>query len=503
MIPLLPREAVRALAGDAVARLGLPSVILMENAGRGAFEAIRRHFPDRLERVVLVGGAGQNGGDAWVVARHLWLLGVQPKCVLLGDRSKVKGDAAVNLGTLEKLHGLVTCVGEGELSQLTAAVEKATLLVDGIFGTGLDRPVQGLHAAAIERLNASSAPRVALDIPSGVDSNTGAILGVAVRADLTVTFAAHKRGLHQHPGAHLAGELELASIGVPAPSSADYGVIEGRDVARWLPLRAADTHKGKSGHVLVIAGAPGRSGAALLSGLGALRAGAGLVTLCPRNGARGLLDAKVIELMTDELPADPGAALAHVKKLMERMQAAVIGPGLGTDDAGATIARRLALELAQPAVLDADAITAFAGKASELRKAGGPRVITPHPAEAARLLGSNTEAVQAQRYAAAARLAADSGSVAVLKGARTVIAAPDGRARVCSLDVPALAVGGTGDVLSGTIGGLLPQLDPFDAATCGVYLHARAGELAAITDRGLFAREVADALPRALAACRG
>jgi NAD(P)H-hydrate epimerase len=381
-------------------------------------------------------------------------------------------------------------------------VENATLLVDGIFGTGLDRPVQGLHAAAIERLNACSAPRVALDIPSGVDADTGAILGVAVRADLTVTFAAHKRGLHQHPGARLAGELELASIGVPAASSADYGVIEASDVAGWLPLRAADTHKGKSGHVLVIAGAPGRSGAALLSGLGALRVGAGLVTLCPRNGARAMLDAKVIELMTDELPADPGAALAHVKKLMEKMQAAVIGPGLGTDDAGSAIARRLALELSQPAVLDADALTAFAGKASELRQSSGPRVLTPHPAEAARLLGSNTEAVQGQRYAAAARLAADSGCVAVLKGARTVVAAPDGRARVCALDVPALAVAGTGDVLSGTIGGLLAQLDPFDAASCGVYLHARSGALSAVSDRGLFAREVADGLPRALSACR-
>jgi NAD(P)H-hydrate epimerase len=202
------------------------------------------------------------------------------------------------------------------------------------------------------------------------------------------------------------------------------------------------------------------------------------------------------------MPADVAAAVAHVQQEMRGKHAAVIGPGLGIDEVGATLARRLALELAAPCVLDADALTAFAGRAPELRAAAGPRILTPHPAEAARVLGRTTEQVQADRYAAATTLAAESGSTVVLKGARTVIATADGRVRVCPLDVPALAVAGTGDVLAGTIATLATQLEPLQAAVCGVYLHALAGELAAVTDRGLFAHEVADALPRALRLCR-
>lgn len=502
MIPLFTREQMRALDAAAVERLGLPSVVLMENAGRGAFEALRRRFPDRLERVLLIGGIGQNGGDAWVVARHLRLHGFEPRCVLVGDPAKVRGDALINLGTLEALQGVVPSIAGTDLSALESGLGWASLVVDGLFGTGLDRPVSGVFAAAIERMNACTAPRVALDIPSGVDANTGAVLGVAVRADLTVTFAAHKRGLHQHPGAGLAGVVECASIGVPAPASAEYLALEARDVAQWLPLRAADSHKGRGGHVLVVAGAPGRSGAALLSGLGALRAGAGLVTLCPRAGARGLLDAKVIELMTDELPSDLDAAVAHVLALARTKQSLVVGPGLGTDAEGAALARRLGLELEAPCVLDADALTAFAGRAGELRGAAGERVLTPHPAEAARLLETTTDHVQADRYAAATALAAQTGRIAVLKGARTLIATPAGSVRVCPLDVPALAVAGTGDVLTGVISALLPLVPAADAAAAGVYLHALAGKLAAIADRGLFAREVADAVPRALDVCR-
>ena len=502
MIPLLSREAVRALDADAVARLGVPSCLLMENAGRGAFEQLRARFSEQLDRVLIVGGVGQNGGDGWVVARHLLLAGKQPRCLLIGERAKLRGDALLNLTALERLRGPVTSIAGTDLGALEAALPSASLIVDGLFGTGLDRPVSGAYAAAIERINQAAAPRVALDIPSGIDANSGAVLGVAVQAALTVTFAAHKRGLHQHPGAAHAGLVELAHIGVPGPQHDAYAALEASDVADALPLRAADTHKGRGGHVLVVAGAPGRTGACVLSGLGALRAGAGLVTLCPRAGARAALDAKVLELMTTDLPAGLEDAVAHVSAEMEGKQAAVIGPGLGTDEQGAELARRLSLGLRTPCVLDADALTAWARRSSELRAASGPRILTPHPAEAARLLGCSTEQVQADRYAAATRLAADSGAVVVLKGARSVIADANGEVRVCPLDVPALAVAGTGDVLAGVIAALATQLPPLMAAGCGVYLHARAGALAASGDRGLLAHEVADALPRALHACR-
>jgi NAD(P)H-hydrate epimerase len=506
VIPLLTREAVRALDADATARLGLPSIVLMENAGRGALHWLRQRFPAALARVAILAGTGQNGGDAWVVARHLTVAGYAPRCVLVGERAKVRGDALVNLEALERIG--VTVTQDGNLAGVDSALLGATLVVDGLFGTGLDRPVSGAFAAVIARINAHVAnglPCLALDIPSGIDADSGAVLGTAVQATITVTFAAHKRGLHQHPGARHAGEVVCASIGVPSVSRvgrADYALIEPNDVAKWLPPRAADTHKGHGGHLLIVAGAPGRTGAALLAGLGALRAGAGLVTLCPRAGARAALDAKVIELMTADLPARIEDAVLAVADLLRDKHAAVVGPGLGIDPDGCALSRRLGVELAKPAVLDADALTAFAGRVTELRQAAAARVLTPHPAEAARLLGTSTEHVQHDRYAAAARLAADSGCVVVLKGARSLIASPDGSVRVCPLDAPALAVAGTGDVLSGTIGALLSQLAAPDAAAAGVYLHALAGRSSARSDRGLFAREVADGLPSALEQCR-
>jgi hydroxyethylthiazole kinase-like uncharacterized protein yjeF len=502
VIPLLCREAARALDSDAIERLGLPGLVLMENAGRGAFEAIAERFPRALSHVVVVGGPGQNGGDGWVVARHLWNAGFSPRSILIGDPTQLAGDARVNFCALQKL-GLV-CHGilGDDLTALVAALSNATLVIDALFGTGLDRSLAGRHASVVELISACAAPVVALDLPSGVDADSGAVLGAAVRAELTVTFAAHKRGLHQHPGAALAGELRCVSIGVPAPCAAEVSLIEASDVTSWLPARASDAHKGRAGHVLVIAGAEGRTGAALLSGLGALRCGAGLVTLAARGGARAALDAKVIELMTSELSLEPELALRQALELARDKQAVVLGPGLGLDAATRALACELALCLPVPAVLDADALTALGADYGRLRNAMAPRVLTPHPGEAARLLGSSSAEVQADRYAAARRLAEHSGCVVVLKGARTIVAEPGGDMRVCPTGAPAMAVAGTGDVLAGAIAALLAQAEPFDAAAAAVYVHGLAGELAASGDRGLLASELAAALPVALTRCR-
>jgi NAD(P)H-hydrate epimerase len=390
-----------------------------------------------------------------------------------------------------------------ELAPLVSALSSATLVVDALFGTGLDRALLGRYAEAVELINACAAPVVALDLPSGVDADVGAVLGAAVRAELTVTFAAHKRGLHQYPGAGLAGTVRVASIGVPAPYDAPAALIEASDLARWLPGRAPDAHKGSAGHVLVLAGARGRTGAALLSGLGALRCGAGLCTLAARGDGRAALDAKVIELMTEQLPEDERGGLARALELAKDKQAAVVGPGFGLDDASRSLARVLALTLPVPTVLDADALTALGADYTGLRGAAGPRVLTPHPGEAARLLGITSAAVQADRYAAAQQLAGHAGCVVVLKGARTIVAEPSGRMRVCPTGTPAMAVAGTGDVLAGAIAAALAQqADAFDAAASAVYVHGLAGELAAASDRGLLASELAAALPRALEQCR-
>jgi hydroxyethylthiazole kinase-like uncharacterized protein yjeF len=502
VIALLSRDAVRALDRDAIERLGLPGLLLMENAGRGAFDAIMQVFPGALAHVVVVGGPGQNGGDGWVVARHLANAGLCPHAFLLGDARRVGGDALVQLRAMQALGIVLRELPGDDLAPLVAALSSATLVVDALFGTGLDRPLLGSYAAAVELIDACGAKVVALDLPSGVDADRGSVLGAAVRADLCVTFAAHKRGLHQHPGAALAGELRVVSIGVPVPFDAPVGLIEASDVASWVAPRSLDAHKGSAGHVLVIAGAPGHTGAALLAGMGALRAGAGLVTLAARGDARAALDAKVVELMTAALPLDAEAALEVALTLAQDKRSAVLGPGLGLDPATRTLARQLALTLPLPTVLDADALTALGADCGLLRSAAGPRVLTPHPGEAARLLDSTSAEVQADRYAAAQKLAERTGCVVVLKGARSIVAEPSGRMRVCPAGTPAMAVAGTGDVLSGVIAALLAVADPFDAAAAGTYLHALAGEQAAQGDRGLLASELAAALPRALARCR-
>ena len=502
MIPLLTREQVRAIDHDAVERLALPSLVLMENAGYAATEVLVERFPGRLDRVVIVGGTGQNGGDAWVVARHLHRRGVRPLAILVGDEASVGGDARTNLAVIRALGVDVRVVGPDDANVLREPLSTASVVVDGLFGTGLDRPIEGGHAEVVRAIGRAGAPVLSLDVPSGIDANDGQVLGVAVGAAVTATFAAHKRGLHQHPGVDHAGEVVLCSIGVPAPDDTQVALFEPDDAARLLPRRPRDAHKGDAGHVLVVGGSPGKTGAALLSGHGALRGGAGLVTVAARGRAAKALDRKVIELMTAPLDDTAKRAIPAALELAETMDAAVVGPGLGLDDDGRALALALARDLPIPTVLDADALTALADDPGMLRDAKGPRVLTPHPGEAARLLGCDARDVQRDRYTAAMEIAQRTGHIALLKGARTVVASPDGRMRVCRRGTAALGVAGTGDVLAGVVAAHLAVLDPLPAAAVAVALHAIAGEIAAVSDRGLFAREVADAIPRALEACR-
>jgi len=501
MLPLLTRAAVRAVDADSVERLRLPSIVLMENAGRGALERIVQRFADRLDRVVLVGGTGQNGGDAWVIARHLHTRGHVPSCVLVGTADEVHGDAKINLDTLRALGVAIVEAGANDASSVGLLLRDASLVVDGLFGTGLTRPITGLHAQVVEQINASGVPVVALDLPSGIDSDTGAVLGVAVRAQLTVTFAARKPGLVQFPGVEHAGEVVCVGIGVPVPNGATTMLLEREDVARWLPPRSRDSHKGAAGHVVIVAGSPGTSGAAALSALGALRMGAGLVTVFTRATGHDIT-ALHPEIMVRVLPESIDVACADVMAFAVGKGSVVLGPGLGTDDFGRALVRRLAATLPVPTLIDADALTSIGTDLGLVGSAIAPRVLTPHPGEAGRLLGKTNVQVQADRYASAREIAARSGATTVLKGAGSVIALPSGDARVCDRGTPALGVAGTGDVLAGAIGALLAQLAAAEAACAGVYLHAYAGELATAHDRGLLASEVAAALPTSLAACR-
>ena len=521
MISLLSRAAVRAIDGDAVRRLGLPSLVLMENAALGALAALERGFADDLGHVLILGGTGQNGGDGWCLARHLHNRGHVVTPLLLGPRGSVTGDAAINLDVVERLGiKIETLPTDGAPDAIERALrprlERATMVVDGIFGTGLDRPIGGSLAEVIRQANASGLPCLALDMPSGIDADTGAVLGVAIRATRTITFAAHKQGLHQYPGVEHAGAVELSSIGVPPPdlslsaSPRDGGLatvrkvlFEPADAAVLLPGRPRDLHKGRAGHVVIVGGSAGKTGAPCLAARGALRTGAGLVTIATRPEVLAAVEAKVLEAMTMALTVDDlPTAVAEIEALTGRVGAVMVGPGLGVDATGRNLCRHLALDLQVPTVLDADALSAFAGDVAALRAAKGPRVLTPHSGEAARLLGVTPAEVQADRYGAAERLAELSGQVIVLKGARTIIAMPVGHMRVCRRGTPALATAGTGDVLAGVVAGLLPTLGAGDAASVAVVLHAVAGELEASGDRGLVAGDVADGLAAAIAFCR-
>jgi NAD(P)H-hydrate epimerase len=521
MLPLLTREEARRLDRDAEERLGLPTLALMENAGAGAARVLLEALGPRPSgATVVVGGTGQNGGDAWVLARHLRTEGrPPPACFVVGDPARITGDARIQFDTLRRLgvDPLPLTAATG-LGPLRAALAGASAVVDGVFGTGLDRAVTGLPAAALEAVNAAGAPVLALDLPSGIDSDTGSVLGSAVRATLTATFAAPKRGLLQHPGAGHAGEVRLVPIGVPvAPDAGAAALASADDLRALLHPRARDAHKGSAGHVLVVAGRAGTTGAARLAGLGALRGGAGLCTVATRSCARAALDAGIAELMLATLPDDEADAIGFALALCEGKRAAVVGPGLGAHDG---LAAALAVAIPLPAVLDADALTALSapggGGLEALRAAAAPRVLTPHPGEAARLLGVETADVQRDRHGAAGTLAARSGQVCVLKGAGTVVASPDGRQVVIGAGTPALAVAGTGDVLAGLVGAALcggaqaggarsdgapvDVASAFEAACTAALLHAVAGERASRgADRGLLAHEVADAVPAVVA----
>lgn len=485
----------------------------MENAGRGAAEEILCRFAGCLRAPLVLGGVGQNGGDGWVVARQLLAHGVQPTVALWGDESAMRGDAVDNWRRLGQLGVVRHAYGPDDIDALLREVAKASLIIDAVFGIGLSRTVDAPTARLFEIVSAAEAPCVALDVPSGVDADNGQVRGSAVRADLTLTFAAAKRGLYQYPAAERAGEIVVVSLGVPLPKASGlapttwlWSVADAREL---LPQRAADEHKGSAGHLLVIAGSsgavgrPSHHGAAKLAGLGGLRAGAGVVTVATRDAASTVWSATP-ELMVATLSESVPAALEQVSLLCLGKRAAVLGPGLGTDVVGGELARRLAVDLPVSTVLDADALTALAaaGGLESLRDAQARRVLTPHPGEAAKLLGHSVAFVQGDRFGAARQMAERSGQIVVLKGAGTLIAEPGGEVRVCGGSNPALASAGTGDVLAGIIGAQLLRVGPFEAASLGVMLHALAAGVVASGDRGYLAHEVANAVPEAIRRCQ-
>ncbi len=482
---------------------GVPGISLMENAGRGAAEAIVAMCVEHT-RVVIVCGAGNNAGDGYVIARRLLTAREPSRVFSLVAPERLRGDAKANYDALTGLsQSVVLCDSEEALAKLEAelaALGPADILVDGIFGTGLDRNIEGHFARAIALMNECLARRVALDIPSGVCADTGAVLGIAVNADVTTTFAQHKLGLCTSQGARHVGELQLVDIGIPAEVARAVGfdaeLVEELDAAEWLHPRSPDVHKRSAGHVLCFAGSRGTSGAALLCAQGALRGGAGLVTLAGFPDTLSVLEPRVLEAMTTRI--EEAALGTSLNSLIAKSDSVVVGPGFGLDVRAEKVVEHLVRTAECPIIVDADALTCLAPRLSGLKACRGELVLTPHPGELGRMLGTNSAEVETNRFAAVARAADLSGAVVLLKGPFTLIAKAGERLWINDGASPVLATAGSGDVLSGLIGALACGLEPRRAAALGAFVHARSGrnwQLATGADRGMLAREIADGVP--------
>lgn len=514
MIRLATAEEMRRADRRAIEQFGMSSLLLMENAGRGAADAIERVFgPVRGRRVGIVCGKGNNGGDGFVVARHLAGRGGSVEVWLIGAAAELSGDAATNLAVLRRaalpVIEVTDAPGSTGIADLRQGLSRADLLVDALLGTGVRGPAVGLMAEAIRAVNDTRRPVCALDLPSGLSADRGDSLGPTIRARLTVTFGLPKVGLFLSAGPFHAGQVEVTDLGVPREwleEGLRVGLVEAEEIGGVIPARPKDAHKGRYGHLLVVAGSVGKTGAAILACLGALRGGTGLVTCALPATQQPVVAARLAEAMTEPLPETvaqtlSAKALDRLLELAGRMDAVAVGPGAGLEPETQAMVREVIQAAERPMVVDADALTALVGHLPLVRQARGPRLLTPHPGEAARLLGQSIADVQADRIETARRLAAETGAVIALKGTATLVASPDGEVTLNPTGNPGMATGGMGDVLTGLAGGLLAQgLAPEVALRAAVYLHGLAGDLTAAErgEAGLLAGDVAEALPAAI-----
>ncbi len=503
---------MQALDRRAIKEARIPGLTLMSNAGAGVVAAMEHVFgPLAGKAVTVVCGKGNNGGDGFVVARLLRQKRTQVQVLLMTQPSDLAGDAKTMYRRFVSVAGrsaVHVCPANDRTRTL---LRTSDLIVDALLGTGLSAPVTGPYRKAIDAINDAGLPVTAVDLPSGIHADTGAVLDVAVRATLTVTFGLPKLGLYVGPGIDHAGEIRVVDIGIPQRYA---DAVESRislitmDTAhRLLPQRIPSAHKGTYGHVGIIAGSVGKTGAAALAAKAALRVGTGLVTVATPTSVNDTLEAKLLEAMTVPMPETEARTLA--RSGLERLvsfanarSAIAVGPGLTTHPETVELIQALIPRLEKPSVLDADALNALAGRTSLLTACKIQPILTPHPGEMARLEEQATpQSINADRIGTATRFAQRRGVILVLKGARTVVAHPDGRAAICPTGNPGMATAGTGDVLTGMIVGLLAQrLSEWDAACAGVYFHGLAGDLAAaqLGPAGMTAGDVIDRIPYAL-----
>ena len=501
---VLTSQQMKDIDRRAIEELGIIGLILMENAGFQIVQAMRHRLPDlENENIGVVAGKGNNGGDGFVVARHLFNQGCRIQVFLLGRKSDLKGDAALNAHIVEKMGvPLLEITTEKHWVSYRRRLSGCTVVLDAIFGTGLSKPVQGLYKTVIENINRIKAFIIAVDIPSGLSSDTFEPIGPCVKADLTVTLAAPKVALIFPPAENFVGELVVADISIPPflfeEENLKLEFVELDFLTPYFSKRRKDTHKGTYGHLFLLSGSLGKTGAAVMAGKAALKMGAGLVTVGTPKSCLSLVARSMVELMTEPLPETSDKtfseeALDITLSLLEGKDAFLIGPGISTHESTSRFVKALLPQVRVPVVLDADALNILSPFPEILKTLKIPVVLTPHPGEFARLLDCSTSDVFKNKLELASRFAQEYGVYLVLKGYRTLTAAPDGKIFINPTGNPGMATAGSGDVLSGMLAAMIIQeKDMLPAVLAAVYVHGLSGDIAAerLGEKSLTARDI-------------
>ncbi|MEW5801919.1 MAG: NAD(P)H-hydrate dehydratase [bacterium] len=503
---------MQALDRYTIEEIGLPGIVLMENAGRQVVAKMLQHFSDLPQRrVTIVCGKGNNGGDGLVVARHLSAMAADVRIFLLAEPESLSGDAKTNIRIIQKLNlALSTILTPEDLHNQQEALLDTDILVDALFGTGLTPPVRGLAAEVIELLNGAGKPIVSIDLPSGLSADLAYFSGPHIDASLTVTFALPKLAHVLPPACLSCGKLEIVDIGIPEVAvqkeKIQLDLIDAPSLQNCWPRRPLESHKGTYGHLLVLAGSLGKTGAAYLTSQSGARVGTGLVTLGIPESLNTIMEMKLTEVMTYPLPETDektfsASALTAIEGLLPRMSALAIGPGVGVHPEVKELVSWIIHKASIPVVLDADGINVLAAQSGILKEAKQPIVLTPHPKELSRLLGIDLQAIIGNRLEMSRRAAMELNCYVLLKGFRSLVADPEGNVFINPTGNPGMATGGTGDVLTGVIGGLLAQGVPkLQAVLAGVYLHGFSGDLVREHkgEYGLLAADLIEHLPMAI-----
>lgn len=509
---LVTAAQMQSLDRRTITEAHVPSSVLMERAGEGVVTHLeQRYGPVRGKTIAIFCGKGNNGGDGLVVARLLHRRRALVHVFLLAPPADLSRDAAGMYRRFVRTAARTAVKPFHSADQVRALVASCDFVIDALLGTGISSAVTGHYRDAIDLINDVHRPVIAVDIPSGIHADSGAVLGRAVRASMTVTFGLPKLGLMVGPGIDHAGIVQIVDIGIPPAyiEAIDSRIVllTRKAVIATLPPRQPSSHKGTFGHAGIIAGSVGKTGAAALAAKAALRVGAGLVTVATPSSINDVLEAKLLEAMTVPMPETKARTLARssldrVVTFMQARTAVAIGPGLSTHPETVELIQSLMKHLERPTVLDADALNALTGRTALLTECKTPPIITPHPGEMARLeVGATTQSVNADRIGTAQRFSRERGVFVVLKGARTVLARPDGLVAVCPTGNPGMATAGTGDVLTGMVVGLLAQgLSPWDASCTAAYVHGYAGDLASrqLGQAGMLASDLIAQIPYAL-----